>query len=864
MSLNAIGLGMVFSARDLATGVMGKVRNGFAQTRNEMGQFGMRSKEVFADFSTGAKAMGVGLAGLAALGVATAASARFATAVAKVGTIADEAQFPLQKIQDIGFEMGRAYGGDLETQLAALYSTIGSGASTAAEATSVMHSANQLAIGGLTSVDVAMDGLMGTLNAFGMELTRSQEVADSFFQSVKLGGSDMVVGTLADALGRVAPTASALGVQLDELTGSIARMTQVGIKTAEGVTGFKAILDQIIKPSSEATAEAARLGIKLNQHSIKMAGGFEKFVMSIVSNKKFNKDTVKHLFGASSEAMNAFIALSTDNGAKFSKLMNEMRSKTGASKAAFDRLAQTPEHLAKVLKTNLQEALVKVGQAVEPLVVKLLQFATGVVQAFNAVPKPIREFAVQAFAATSAAIALVGAVASGKAIMIAAGAAARTFGLSAGAGLVSSLGPAVLIIGVVGAALYAFKRAVDLNLGGVGDAFRALSVGVRQTIDGLGQLFSQGGFSGALREEFLRGGNAFVNFAVRIYLVANRIKQFFVGVFDGFKSAADAIDFAALREAFDGLMDLFGGFKNDAASAGNAWEMFGKAGAVVGGVLGKVAGVVVSVLTAATNVVAGFAEGWDQWVAPALDVASEALGAVYDAVASTVSALGEAIGVGGDSGDLFRALGMVLANVFGGALKIVSSVVKFVANNFKALGTIVAGVVKVVVSLFRGEWGAAFDGAKQVVGGLIDYVVGGLGGMVTMIAEAIDAIAGLAGVDLGLGKRMADFTAKAKEWSKNAAGLTGGPTATPAGAPAVPGSGPGAPAPAVAAVPPPGVSSDQLFATVAAMKPGKPQVVVQPMVAPVILDGVKVGEVSLKAQQNAAAASFQPMPLSSE
>jgi phage-related protein len=113
---------------------------------------------------------------------------------------------------------------------------------------------------------------------------------------------------------------------------------------------------------------------------------------------------------------------------------------------------------------------------------------------------------------------------------------------------------------------------------------------------------------------------------------------------------------------------------------------------VVGGVIGKVAGVVTSVLTAAINVVAGFAEGWDQWVAPALDVASEALGAVYDAVAETVGALGEAVGVGGESGDLFRALGMVLANVFGGALKIVSSVVKFVAGNFKALGQVVAGV----------------------------------------------------------------------------------------------------------------------------------------------------------------------------
>jgi phage-related protein len=422
----------------------------------------------------------------------------------------------------------------------------------------------------------------------------------------------------------------------------------------------------------------------------------------------------------------------------------------------------------------------------------------------------------------------------------------------------------VVIIGVVGAALYAFKRAVDLNLDGVGDAFHGFTDGVTQTWDALGQLFTQGGFSGALRDEFLKGNNAFVNFAVKIYLIANRVKNFFAGIWDGLTSAVDAIDFSGLTSAFDGLMDLFGGVKNDAGAAGNAFEMFGKAGQIVGGVIGKVAGVVTSVLAAAINVVAGFAKGWDQWVSPALDVASEALGAVYDAIAETVSGLGDALGVGGDTGDLFRTIGMVLANVFGGALKIVSSVVKFAAGNLKALGQVVAGVVKVVVSLFKGDWQGAFDGAKQIVGGLIDYVVGGLGGMVGVVADAIDAIAGLAGVDLGLGKKMADFTAKAKEWTRAKAGLTGDSVATPAGAPPVPGSGAGTPAPAVAAVPPPGVSPEMLFGSVAAMKAVKPQVVVQPLVASVNLDGQRVGELMLKGQQQSAAASFQPMPLSSE
>jgi hypothetical protein len=580
-----------------------------------------------------------------------------------------------------------------------------------------------------------------------------------------------------------------------------------------------------------------------------------------VTNKRFNKDTIKHLFGASSEAMNAFIALSTDNGAKFGKLMKDMGAKSGAAKAAFDRLSQTPEHLAKVLKTNLQEALVKVGQAMEPVVVRLLRFATGVVQSFNAVPKPIREFAVQAFAAASAAVALVGAVASAKAMLTAVATAARVFGLSAGGGLVSALGPAVLIIGVAAAALYAFKYAVDNNLDGIGDTFHALVDGVKLAFDTMSQLFTTGGLSGAARDEFLKGGNAFVNFGVKVYLVVNRIQEFLSALVDGFTEVADEIDFGALSEALTSLSEAFGSLKNDAGESGDAFDAFGRAGVVVGNILGGVAKVVVAVFTAAVNVVAGFAGAWDTFVAPALGVVSDAFGELYDALSDAMGGLSDALGLGGDTGEVFRAVGAVIANVFGGALKVVGSVVKFVAGNIRSLGTIVGGVVGVVKNLLTGQWGAAWDSAKTVVSGLIDYVVGGLAGMMRVVADTIDAIAGLAGVDLGLGKKMEAFQVKAKAWAHDATGV---PAVTPRGAGPVTSSSPAA-SPAVAAVPPPGVTPDMLFGSVAAMTKGsgKPTVV-QVQAAPVMLDGVKVGEVLMKSGQQTAAASFQPMSLSTE
>ena len=858
MALNGpLGLGLVFQAKDLATGVMGRVRNGFAQTRNEMGQFGMRSKEVFASFATGAKAMGLGLAGLGLFAATVPAAAAFSGRIAEISTLTDEASLNTGFLSAEVLKLNAAYGGGTAAQAKALYDGISAGAGDAASATALLTSSNKLAVGGVTEVNVALDGLTSSLNAYGESFTKAGDYSDAFFVAVQKGKT--TVGELSAVVGGVAPTAAALGIGFDDLAASIAAVTTKGLKTAEAATGIKAALANIIKPTSDATAEAARLGIKFTAAAVR-AKGFPALLQRITSSAKFNKDSLSKLF-SSVEGLNAALALTANDSKTFKDTLDAMKGKAGAADKAFEKMSATLAFQGKRFAGLAENAKIMVGQALEPLAAKIVGFANDLLEAFGKIPKPIRDYVVQAAAAASATVALIGAVASGRALFMAVAAAARMFGLSAGAGIVSALGPAILIIGVVGAALYAFKRAVDLNLGGVGDAFAGFKDGVTQTWDALGQLFTQGGFSGALRDEFLKGNNAFVNFAVKIYLIANRVKNFFAGIWDGLTSAVDAIDFSGLTSAFDGLMDLFGGVKNDAGAAGNAFEMFGKAGQIVGGVIGKVAGVVTSVLAAAINVVAGFAEGWDQWVSPALDFASEALGAVYDAIAETVSGLGDALGVGGDTGDLFRTIGMVLANVFGGALKIVSSVVKFAASNLKALGQVVAGVVKVVVSVLKGDWAGAWEGAKGIVGGLIDYVIGGFGGMLTVVADAIDAIAGLAGVDLGLGKRMEAFTVKAKKWAHEVTGT--GETVTPKAAAPVASTTPSM-SPAVAAVPPPGVSPEQLFGSIASMKAAKPQVTVQPMVAPVVLNGEKVGEIILKAQQNAAVASFQPVPLSSE
>ena len=59
-------------------------------------------------------------------------------------------------------------------------------------------------------------------------------------------------GELASSIGGVAPTAKAAGVGVDQLLAGVASLTANGVGTSEAMTGIKAALSNVIKPSSEA------------------------------------------------------------------------------------------------------------------------------------------------------------------------------------------------------------------------------------------------------------------------------------------------------------------------------------------------------------------------------------------------------------------------------------------------------------------------------------------------------------------------------------------------------------------------------------------------------------------------------------
>ncbi|MCW2309743.1 TP901 family phage tail tape measure protein [Rhodobium gokarnense] len=299
-------------------------------------------------------------AGALGAAVGTAMSVRsvvgFKDAVAEVSTLVDTTTFNMAKLEKGATAQGRAFG-DLTGQARAYYQIISAGASSAAEATRTLDAANRLAVGGVTSVAVAADGLTSILNAYGSKVESATAVSDALFVAMRAGKT--TIEELSSTLGRVAPLAAQTGVGFDELVASIAALTKGGISTAESVTGVRAILAAVAKPTSEASKLAKQLGIDFTAAGL-ASKGFAGFLEDLVQKTGGNTAVLAQLFGGV-EALVPAMALAGQAGEDFSDVLGQMENKAGQTEIAFNKMANSPGFQAGRVWSALQAEVLGVG-----------------------------------------------------------------------------------------------------------------------------------------------------------------------------------------------------------------------------------------------------------------------------------------------------------------------------------------------------------------------------------------------------------------------------------------------------------------------------------------------------------------------
>lgn len=325
---------------------------------------------------------------LAAAGVGITAFAvklsdDFDTAFAEIATIIGQPADNLRDFQSQILEYSEVSTASLEEITNATYGAISAGVDYQ-DSLELIAAAEQLAIAGKADLGSTTTALVSVMNAFGAEASEAGAYADTFFTAVQLGQT--TIPELSEAIGRLAPVAAAAGLDFKEMAAAIATITaETGTSTREAITGIRAAINAILKPTKEAADLASDLGIEFNAAALE-SKGFAGILQEVKEASGGNTEVLARLFG-SIESLPAVLSLTGNAADAFADNLKAFEDNAGAAASAADQLRDDLSRIAQTLKNNVESALIGFGGRLTDETQSIVRSVTSI---FNSLGDEIR------------------------------------------------------------------------------------------------------------------------------------------------------------------------------------------------------------------------------------------------------------------------------------------------------------------------------------------------------------------------------------------------------------------------------------------------------------------------------------------
>lgn len=239
---------------------------------------------------------------------------------------------------------------------------------SAANAPLVLESAMKLAVGGFSDLNSATLALVQTLNAFELEASEAEHVADVMFETTRLG--IITTQQYADQMSKVASTASIFGISIEEVSAAISVMTRNGVKVDQAFTSLNQLLMTIANPTEEAKKTMDAYGVSLDMSKVR-AEGLVNSLMSlgpILESEEAMTNIVKSRTGF--KAMASLAQHSEEYIEDLISMYNSVGAAQEAADARLDTTASKMEELAFIAK----DVGISIGKSLEGDVRNVLSF----------------------------------------------------------------------------------------------------------------------------------------------------------------------------------------------------------------------------------------------------------------------------------------------------------------------------------------------------------------------------------------------------------------------------------------------------------------------------------------------------------
>lgn len=315
-------------------------------------------------------------AGMAtALGASVKSASDFTNGMAKMSTLFDTQKVSVSDLSKQFINLSNKTG-LASTELAeAGYQALSAGVDVN-NAVSFVETAGNLAKAGFTSTATAVDVLTTAMNAYGEQAGTAEEISNKLVRTQNLGKT--TVDELASAMGKVIPTASAMGVNIDNLTSGYVMLTKQGIATAEATTYLNSMMNEL-GDSGTDLGGIIKEKTGMSFQECMQSGMSLAEVLQVTKQYADENGIAYNELWSSAEAGKAGLSILNGGVEEFNNTVGIMASKTDDVGEALNKL-ETPSVKVKKALNQVKNAGIEFGTTIMSALAPTLEKVTGSIE----------------------------------------------------------------------------------------------------------------------------------------------------------------------------------------------------------------------------------------------------------------------------------------------------------------------------------------------------------------------------------------------------------------------------------------------------------------------------------------------------
>lgn len=304
--------------------------------------------------------LGLGIIG----GASAKASIDFGNSMAKLSTIANTTQVPIDTLKKGVLQLSNQTGTSASEIAESAYQAISAGRSTG-DALSFVAQANKLAVGGFTTNAEAVHTLSIIMNAYGLKANQTNMVSNDLIRTQNLGIT--TVNQLGQSIGDVIPVASDAGVNLQQVCAGLVVLTKKGHDTATSTTELKSMFNELSKSGSKSDKALRSLTGNGFEGLMKKGDSVTDVLKILNKYAAKNGKSLKDMFG-NIRAGSGALSLMSDGGNEFNSTLKKMKKQGDDTNVAFKKMSDTAGFKLKKSLNELRNAGIKIGSALTPVI----------------------------------------------------------------------------------------------------------------------------------------------------------------------------------------------------------------------------------------------------------------------------------------------------------------------------------------------------------------------------------------------------------------------------------------------------------------------------------------------------------------